>query len=219
MYGVELGATLPFGDFIPALDGFGATGGVGWTQSKVHIYPGAPATMLPGYSKWVANGTLYFEKWGFNARGSVRYRSSFQGEVSGFAQNNRIPPSQAGDHRRRPGRIRLPAGLGAQRIVALRAGAQSHQRAVRDDEPGRGPAGHRLSALRSPLDAGGDVQVRRLSAAPASAAAASSSAPASACAAGDADVRGRKRDPGDGCVSGASASPPPPPPPAPERGN
>lgn len=88
MYGAELGATLPFGDFIHALDGFGATGGVGWTQSKVHIYPGAPASMLPGYSKWVANGTLYFEKWGFNARGSVRYRSSFQGEVSGFAQNN-----------------------------------------------------------------------------------------------------------------------------------
>jgi iron complex outermembrane receptor protein len=88
MYGAELGATIPFGDFVPALDGFGATGGVGYTKSKVHIYPGAPATMLPGYSKWVANGTLYFEKWGFNARGSVRYRSKFQGEVSGFAQNN-----------------------------------------------------------------------------------------------------------------------------------
>jgi iron complex outermembrane receptor protein len=88
MYGAELGATLPFGDFIHALDGFGLTGGVGYTQSKVHIYPGAPAQMLPGYSKWVANGTLYFEKWGFNARGSLRYRSSFQGEVSGFAQNN-----------------------------------------------------------------------------------------------------------------------------------
>jgi iron complex outermembrane receptor protein len=88
MYGAELGATLPFGDFISALDGFGATGGVGYTKSKVHIYPGAPASALPGYSKWVANGTLYFEKWGFNARGSVRYRSSFQGEVSGFAQNN-----------------------------------------------------------------------------------------------------------------------------------
>jgi iron complex outermembrane receptor protein len=88
MYGAELGATIPFGDFVSALDGFGATGGVGWTQSRVHIYPGAPPTALPGYSKWVANGTLYFEKWGFNARGSVRYRSSFQGEVSGFAQNN-----------------------------------------------------------------------------------------------------------------------------------
>jgi iron complex outermembrane receptor protein len=88
MYGTELGATLPVGEFIHALDGFGLTGGVSYTKSKVHIYPGAPATALPGYSKWVANGTAYFEKWGFNARGSVRYRSSFQGEVSGFAQNN-----------------------------------------------------------------------------------------------------------------------------------
>ncbi len=33
------------------------------------------------------NGTAFFEKWGFNARGSVRYRSTFVGEVSGFAQN------------------------------------------------------------------------------------------------------------------------------------
>ena len=29
----------------------------------------------------------YFEKAGFNARGSVRYRSTFLGEVSGFAAN------------------------------------------------------------------------------------------------------------------------------------
>jgi iron complex outermembrane receptor protein len=48
------------------------------TQSKVHIYPGAPAQNLPGYSKWVANGTAFFEKWGFNARASLRYRSGFQ---------------------------------------------------------------------------------------------------------------------------------------------
>ncbi|MBW0006277.1 MAG: TonB-dependent receptor, partial [Sphingomonas sp.] len=88
MYGTELGATLPVGEIIHALDGFGLTGGVSYTKSKVHIYPGAPATALPGYSKWVANGTAFFEKWGFNARASVRYRSSFQGEVSGFAQNN-----------------------------------------------------------------------------------------------------------------------------------
>jgi len=88
MYGVELAATLPIGEMIPALDGFGATGGVSYTKSKVEIYPGAPSTDLPGYSKWVANGTLFFEKWGFSARGSVRYRSSFNGEVSGFAANN-----------------------------------------------------------------------------------------------------------------------------------
>jgi iron complex outermembrane receptor protein len=95
MYGIELGATVPFGELIPALDGFGMTGGVSYTQSKIHPYINpdgsrGPTTSLPGYSKWVANGTLYFEKWGFSARGSVRYRSSFVGEVSGFGANRTL---------------------------------------------------------------------------------------------------------------------------------
>ena len=63
------------------------TGGVSYTKSAIHPYPGGPTTDLPGYSRYVANGTLYFEKWGFSARGSVRYRSSFLGEVSGFGAN------------------------------------------------------------------------------------------------------------------------------------
>jgi iron complex outermembrane receptor protein len=69
---------------VGALDGFGVTGGVSYTKTKIEPTPGAPAEDIPGYSKWVANGTAYFEKWGFSARGSVRYRSSFIGEVSGF---------------------------------------------------------------------------------------------------------------------------------------
>lgn len=84
LYGAELAATLPFGSVVDALDGFGVTGGVSYTKTKIEPTPGAPAEDIPGYSKWVANGTAYFEKWGFSARGSVRYRSSFIGEVSGF---------------------------------------------------------------------------------------------------------------------------------------
>ena len=84
LYGAELAATLPFSTFTPALDGFGITGGVSYTKTSIHPTPGAPAEDIPGYSKWVANGTAYFEKWGFSARGSVRYRSTFVGEVSGF---------------------------------------------------------------------------------------------------------------------------------------
>ena len=90
MYGTELAATIPFGELVSALDGFGVTGGVSYTKSRIHPYPGGPASDLPGYSKWVANGTLYFEKWGFSARGSVRYRSSFVGEVSGFGANRTL---------------------------------------------------------------------------------------------------------------------------------
>ncbi|MBN8815168.1 MAG: TonB-dependent receptor [Sphingomonas sp.] len=87
LYGAELAATLPFSTFTSALDGFGITGGASYTKTQIHPTPGAPSEDIPGYSKWVANGTLFFEKWGFNARGSVRYRSTFVGEVSGFAAN------------------------------------------------------------------------------------------------------------------------------------
>ena len=87
LYGVEIATTLPFETFLPALDGFGVTGSVAYTKSKIQATPDSPSGDLPGYSKWVANGTAYFEKWGFNARGSVRYRSTFLGEVSGFAAN------------------------------------------------------------------------------------------------------------------------------------
>jgi iron complex outermembrane recepter protein len=85
LYGVELAGTLPFDTFTSALDGFGVTGGVSYTKTKIQPTPGAAAEDLPGYSKWVANGTAYYEKGGFNLRGSVRYRSTFIGEVSGFS--------------------------------------------------------------------------------------------------------------------------------------
>jgi len=90
MYGIEIGATVPFGEIVTALDGFGATGGVSYTKSRIHPYIGGPVSDLPGYSRFVANGTLYFEKWGFSARGSVRHRSSFVGEVSGFGANRTL---------------------------------------------------------------------------------------------------------------------------------
>lgn len=87
LYGAELAGTLPFGGLVSALEGFGVTGGVSYTKTKIAPSPGAPAEDLPGYSKWVANGTLFYERHGFNLRGSVRYRSTFVGEVSGFAAN------------------------------------------------------------------------------------------------------------------------------------
>ena len=82
-YGAELALTLPFDVFVPALDGFGVTGGVGYTESKIEDAQGN-VDQIPGYSKWVANGTLFYERAGFNARGSVRHRSSFLGDFTGF---------------------------------------------------------------------------------------------------------------------------------------
>lgn len=87
IYGVELAATLPLSTFVSFLDGFGVTGGGSWTKTQIKPSPNAPAEDIPGYSKWVVNGTAYFEKWGFSARGSARYRSTFVGELSGFGGN------------------------------------------------------------------------------------------------------------------------------------
>ncbi|GMN12598.1 TonB-dependent receptor [Altererythrobacter sp. MTPC7] len=82
-YGAEASIVFPLDIITPALDGFGVTGGLGWTDSKVENANGDEA-VIPGYSKWVANGTAYYEKAGFNARGSVRHRSSFLADFTGF---------------------------------------------------------------------------------------------------------------------------------------
>jgi iron complex outermembrane recepter protein len=86
LYGAEAAITLPFSNISSALSGFGVTGGVGYTKTKVKGANGN-ISAIPGYSKWTANGTVYFEKWGFNARGSARYRSSFLADFSGFGGN------------------------------------------------------------------------------------------------------------------------------------
>ncbi len=86
MYGGELAGTLPFAVFSSALSGFGVTGGVGYTKSKIENFDGS-RDQIPGYSKWVANGTLFFEQAGFSARGSVRHRSGFLGDFTGFGGN------------------------------------------------------------------------------------------------------------------------------------
>jgi iron complex outermembrane receptor protein len=84
LYGVEGAATLPFSVFSEALDGFGVTGGLSYTKTRIRQTPTSGPREIEGYSKWVANGTAYFEKYGFSARASVRHRSTFLGELSGF---------------------------------------------------------------------------------------------------------------------------------------
>ena len=82
-YGAELSATVPFDAFVGALTGFGVTGGVGYTKTEVEDAQGN-VDVIPGYSEWVANGTLYYDLNGFSARGSVRYRSEFLADFTGF---------------------------------------------------------------------------------------------------------------------------------------
>ncbi len=84
MYGAEIAGTLPFDIFSSSLDGFGITGGGGYTKTRIKDFNGDPS-VIPGYSKWVANLTAFYEKHGFNVRGSMRYRSGFQGDFVLFS--------------------------------------------------------------------------------------------------------------------------------------
>jgi iron complex outermembrane receptor protein len=84
LYGWELAGTVPFEVVTPALEGFGFTGGLAYTNTEVRRANGQGTTEIPGYSRWVANGTLFFERAGFSARGSARHRSTFLGELSAF---------------------------------------------------------------------------------------------------------------------------------------
>lgn len=81
IYGAELAGTLPFDVFSPALAGFGLTGGLGYTKTKVKDFNGLD-TPIPGYSKWVGNLTAFYENNGFNVRGSMRYRSGYLGDFA-----------------------------------------------------------------------------------------------------------------------------------------
>ena len=86
MYGVEVAGTLPFDTFSSALSGFGLTGGFGYTKTSVARYDGR-VTQIPGYSKFVANLTAFYENNGFSARGSLRHRSGFIGDFVQFNGN------------------------------------------------------------------------------------------------------------------------------------
>ena len=84
VYGAEASMSLPFATFSETLDGFGVLGSASYTKSRVREGQADPIAM-PGLSRWVANGTVYFEKAGFQARASGRYRSKFLAEVSGLS--------------------------------------------------------------------------------------------------------------------------------------
>jgi iron complex outermembrane receptor protein len=85
IYGGEFAGSLPFNTLSAALDGFGALLSASYTKSKVRLGSEAPLTTLPGLSEWVVNSTLYYEKNGFQARVSGRYRSEFLAEVQGLS--------------------------------------------------------------------------------------------------------------------------------------
>jgi iron complex outermembrane recepter protein len=87
LMGIEATLSLPFSNFSESLDGFGFFGSSSYTHSNITLGNNPKAITLPGLSKWVRNAELYYEKYGFQVRGSYRYRSSFLGEVAGLSAN------------------------------------------------------------------------------------------------------------------------------------
>lgn len=97
--GAEFTVSVPFGDFVPVLDGFGIQFNHSTTSSSVSIPTAGLNTQdigaatnvpLPGLSKDVTNTRVYFEKWGFQVAWAQRKRSAFLGEVSDFQDNRQL---------------------------------------------------------------------------------------------------------------------------------
>ena len=85
--GLQGTINLPFKALtsMPVLEDFGFILTGDYTKSAV-TYAGNPqAITVPGLSKWVANGTIYYQHDGFEARISDSYRTSFLGEVQGIS--------------------------------------------------------------------------------------------------------------------------------------
>ncbi len=83
--GAQVTLNLPMNLLTPVLNGFGVILSGDRTASSL-VYGSNPDPItVPGLSKWVANGTLYYQHGGFQARVSQTYRSSFLGRVSGIS--------------------------------------------------------------------------------------------------------------------------------------
>lgn len=88
--GAEFSVSAPFEIFHPMLEGFGGQFSASWTDSEIQPDPTQAPTTLPGLSETVVNTTVYYEKSGFQARVSHRYRSDFLGEVAGFGNGRTL---------------------------------------------------------------------------------------------------------------------------------
>jgi len=84
--GVELSASVPFEIVSPMLEGFGLIVSGSFNNSSVNP-AGTGEVAVPGLSKKVINSTIYYEKAGFSARVSNRYRGDFVGEVPDYTNS------------------------------------------------------------------------------------------------------------------------------------
>jgi iron complex outermembrane recepter protein len=89
IFGVEATASIPFSLFSEALDGFGFQTSGSYTDSQLTVFNRENTNTfdvtVPGLSEWVVNSTVYFEKSGFEARVSHRFRTGYLAEFIGIS--------------------------------------------------------------------------------------------------------------------------------------
>lgn len=93
--GAEATLSLPLEELSGALEGFGFIASGSFNDSKVILSTIPDPITVPGLSKWIANTTVYFERAGFEARLSHRYRSSFLAEVQGISATRILREARA----------------------------------------------------------------------------------------------------------------------------
>jgi iron complex outermembrane recepter protein len=77
VYGIEASASVDFGLFTPTLDGFGLVLSASKTYNSLPDDENGDEIKLDGFSGNVNSAEVYFERSGFSARVSRRYRSAF----------------------------------------------------------------------------------------------------------------------------------------------
>jgi len=81
--GVEVSLRMSLDDVLPdTLRGFGLNASYTYTDSNLDIEDAS--VRIPGFSKNVASGEVYFERAGFRARVNGRYRDGFLSEIQRF---------------------------------------------------------------------------------------------------------------------------------------
>ncbi len=93
--GAEFSLSVPLEMVSKSLDGFGVIYTASLTESKISPFGPGDTRPLPGLSKDVWNLTGYYEKRGFSARASYRYRGPYVAEVTGFGADRSFEYAKA----------------------------------------------------------------------------------------------------------------------------
>lgn len=90
IYGFEGTLSLPGEKFSQSLKGWGVILSATFIESSIEPDTSNPKTPIPGLSEEVINATLYYERGGFSARLSGRYRSDYRGDIATFGPRGAV---------------------------------------------------------------------------------------------------------------------------------